>query len=267
MHDAPLIDTHAHLMDPRLADDLTDVLARAAAAGVEDIICVGYDLESSRDAVALAERYEHLHATVGVHPNYAGQAGPADFAAIATLARHPRVVGIGETGLDNYRQHTPPAVQRDWLRRHLELAAELGLPLVIHCREANQDAADALTAWAATLGARARPPGVLHCYNGDAELGRRCLEVGFLLSFAGPLTFTRTTTLVEAARRAPDDRLVIETDSPYLAPAPRRGQRNEPALVRLTFERLADIRNASPRELADQTTRNARHLFGLAPRA
>ncbi len=263
---ALLVDTHAHIQDEQFAQDLDAVLARAAEAGVGDIVCVGYDLASSHAAVAIAERYEQVVATVGVHPNSAAQAERGDFAAIERLARHPRVVGIGETGLDNYRTFTEPRVQREWLALHLALAAELGLPVVVHCRDAEAETAEALTSWAATLARRARPPGVLHCYAWDEQLGNRCLEVGFLVSFAGPLTFKREGHLVEAARRTPSERIVVETDAPYLAPVPRRGRRNEPALVRLTFERLAEIRGADPTEFANQIAQNAQRLFGLRPR-
>jgi TatD DNase family protein len=250
-------------MDPGLAADLDGVLARARQAGVETLVCVGYDLASSRAAVALSERFPQVVATVGVHPNYAGQAAEGDFAEVADLASHPRVVGIGETGLDFFRQFTPPSVQRAWLDRHLDLGMARGLPVVVHCRDAADEVGDALVAWAARLPPRERPPGVLHCYGGDERLGERCLEVGFLVSFAGPLTYKRDGPLVAAARRIPADRIVIETDAPYLAPAPRRGGRNEPALLRLTFERLAQIRAADPHALAAQTTRNAARLFGL----
>jgi TatD DNase family protein len=202
-------------------------------------------------------------ATVGIHPNSAAETPDDAFVEIARLARHPRVVGIGETGLDNYRKYTPPDVQRIWLQRHLLLAGETGLPVVIHCREAEEEAAEALTVWARQLPARDRPPGVLHCFAGNPTLADRCLEVGFLISFAGPLTFRRDGALVDAARRAPPDRVVVETDAPYLAPAPRRGHRNEPAWVRLTFDRLAEIRNADPRAFAEQTSANAARLFGL----
>jgi TatD DNase family protein len=258
-----LVDTHCHLMDPALAADLDGVLERAREAGVDTLVCVGYDLASSRAAVALAEQFPQVVATVGVHPNYAGQAAQDDFPAIADLASHPRVVGIGETGLDFFRQFTPPPVQRQWLGRHLELALGHGLPVVVHCRDAADEVGDALVAWGARLPPRERPPGVLHCYTGDERLGTRCLEVGFLVSFAGPLTFKRDGPLVAAARRIPSDQIVIETDAPYLAPAPRRGGRNEPALLRLTFERLTQIRAADPHALAVQTTRNAARLFGL----
>jgi TatD DNase family protein len=250
-------------MHQRFRGELDAVLDRAQQAGVGTIVCVGYDLASSRAAVALAERYQQIFATVGVHPNSCAEASEDDFAEIEHLARHPRVVGIGETGLDRYRNFSPPELQLEWLRRHLALAAVLGLPAIVHCRDAADTAAEELTAWARGLPSRDRPPGVLHCFSGDRLLGDRCLEVGFLVSFAGPLTYKRDGPLVAAARRIPADRIVIETDAPYLAPAPRRGGRNEPALLRLTFERLAQIRAADPHALAAQTTRNAARLFGL----
>jgi TatD DNase family protein len=251
-------------MDHQFADDLDAVLARARSEGVGTIVCVGFDLASSRAAVALAERHAEIFATVGVHPNSCAEASPSDFDEIELLSRHPRVVGIGETGLDNYRHFSPAEMQLAWLRRHLALAAERGLPVVVHCREAADAAADELAVWAKSLPPRARPPGVLHCFGGDSRLAERCLEAGFLVSFAGPLTFKRDGALIDAARRAPAERVVVETDCPYLAPAPKRGRRNEPAWVRFTFERLAEVRGEDPTAFAAQLARNAERLFGFS---
>ncbi|MBA2446768.1 MAG: TatD family hydrolase [Chloroflexi bacterium] len=253
-----LVDTHAHLMDSAFREDLAEVLERAAAADVGAIVCVGYDEDSSREAVHLAETYPQLVAAVGIHPNYAGQATAGAFDRLRQLATHARVVGIGETGLDNYRQHTPPRTQREWFERHLELGAELRLPVVVHNRQADEEVAEMLMHRASS---DAPVAGVLHCFSGDAAMLSAGLAAGFMVSFAGPLTFKNAGSLPELARRVPLDRLVVETDCPYLTPAPHRGQRNEPALVRWTAERLAQLRGMPFDQLARATTDNARRLF------
>jgi TatD DNase family protein len=258
-----LVDTHAHLMDPAFADDLAEVLRRAAEAGVGAMVCVGYDEESSVAAVRLADAHPQVVAAVGIHPNHSGDAAPGAFQRVRQLARHPRVVGIGETGLDNYRKHTDPATQREWFARHLDLAAELDRTVVVHSRQADDDVADALTSWAAATGGRAR--GVLHCFAGGLAMLAAGLAAGFSVSFAGPLTFKNAGTLPDLARRVPLDRLLVETDCPYLAPHPHRGRRNEPALLRLTATRLAELRDLPIAELERRTTENARRLFPGLP--
>jgi TatD DNase family protein len=252
-----LVDTHAHLMEKAFAIDLPVVLERAAAAGVVAIVCVGYDEKSSVAAVALAERYPQLVAAVGIHPNSAGAADLSAFQRIRELARHPRVVGIGETGLDNYRKRTPPAVQREWFRRHLDLAAELDLPVVVHNREADYEVGPMLLDWAK----ESRGRGVLHCFSGDDAMLAAGLEAGFTVSFAGPLTYKNAGDLQTRAQRVPLDRVVVETDCPYLPPHPHRGRRNEPALVQLTAARLADLHGVTGEEMERVTTENARRLF------
>ncbi|MBV9357215.1 MAG: TatD family hydrolase, partial [Chloroflexi bacterium] len=183
-----LVDTHAHLMDEAFAEDLPAALERAQAAGVAQLVCVGYDLATSRAAVELAMRYPNLRAAVGIHPNDASLASAADFDAVAELAHEPVVVGIGETGLDYYRKRTPPERQREALSWHLDLARELGLPVVIHNRDADADVVTQLEPYAARVSAGV--PGVLHCYSStDPAYLRRLLAAGFVVSFAGPLTF------------------------------------------------------------------------------
>ncbi len=254
-----LVDTHAHLMDPAFGGDLPAVLERAAAAGVLAMVCVGYDERSSVQAVALAERYPQLVAAVGIHPNSSGAAGPDAFAHIQRLARHPRVVGIGETGLDNYRKRTPPAVQREWFARHLDLAAELDLPVIVHNRDADAETGPMLLDWSRQTGGR----GVLHCFSGDDAMLDAGLEAGFVVSLAGPLTYKNAGSLPERARRVPLDRVVVETDCPYLPPHPHRGRRNEPAYVRLTATRLAELLERPIEEIERVTTENARRLFPI----
>jgi TatD DNase family protein len=256
-----LVDTHAHLMDKAFRNDLSDVLGRAAAAGVAAMVCVGYDEQSSVQAVALAEQYPHIVAAVGIHPNSASSASPRAFEHIRELARHPRVVGIGETGLDTYRKRTPPEMQREWFARHLDLAAELGLPVVVHNREADAEVGPMLKAWARETGGH----GVLHCFSGDDAMLDAGLQAGFTVSFAGPITYKNARDLPERVRRTPLDRIVVETDCPYLPPHPHRGQRNEPALVRLTASRVAELLDRPIEEIERATTENARRLFPILP--
>ena len=278
-----LVDTHAHLMDPAFADDLPGVLHRAAVAGVGAMICVGYDVASSVAAVRLAELHPQILAAVGIHPNHAGEAGPRAFDDVRRLAEHPRVVGIGETGLDRYRKNTPLDVQRESFARHLDLAAERGLPVIVHNRQADEDVAEMLSAWAAeqdagagtgeldpgraggeTLsdgpGRESRVRGVLHCFAGDAAMLRAGLRAGFMVSIAGPVTYKNARELPERVRETPLDRLVVETDCPYLPPTPHRGARNEPAYVRLTAARVAEIHGLSLAEMERATWANARRV-------
>jgi TatD DNase family protein len=244
-------------MDTAFASDLPAVLERAEGAGVVAMVCVGYDEKSSVAAVALAEQYPHLLAAVGMHPNASGAAAPGAFERIEALARHPRVVGIGETGLDNFRKRTPPAVQHEWFERHLDLAVRLNLPVIVHNRDADAEVGPILTRWARETGGR----GVLHCFSGDDAMLEAGLEAGFILSFAGPITYKNAGQLPARAQRAPLDRIVVETDCPYLPPHPHRGQRNEPAHVRLTAARLAELHGVTLDEVERATTENARRLF------
>jgi TatD DNase family protein len=225
------------------------------------MVCVGYDVASSEAAVALTEAYPQVVAAVGIHPNHAGEAGPEAFERVRDLADHPRVVGIGETGLDNYREHTPRDLQRTAFAWHLDLAAERGLPVIVHNRDADAEVAPMLTSWVRDTGAT----GVLHCFAGGDDMLEAGLAAGFMVSFAGPVTFKNAGALPERARRVPLDRLVVETDCPYLTPHPRRGQRNEPALVRLTAARLAELRGLPLAALEQAMTENARRLFPALP--
>ncbi|MBI3464470.1 MAG: TatD family hydrolase [Planctomycetes bacterium] len=255
------IDTHAHLDDEQLAPDLGAVITRAQEAGVVAIVAVGTTLETSRQAVQLAREHTLVRAAVGMHPNYLGQASPADWSAVAELAREPEVVAIGETGLGRFRTDSPFDLQVDYFERHLAVARERKLPIVIHCRDAEEDVLRCLTAAAGT----GRVSGVMHSFSGQAATAARCVELGLCISFAGQLTFKnrKFDALREVAKLVPLDRLLVETDSPYLAPEPHRGERNEPAHVRFTAERLAELRVMDPAALATATTANARRLFGL----
>jgi TatD DNase family protein len=257
-----LCDTHAHLQDPQFEADREAVLARAEQAGVCAVVCVGYDLDSSRRAVELAASYPALYAAVGIHPNSAGQATTADWDQVRQLAGRPKVVAIGETGLDSFRDATPAPIQECWFERHLALADERGLPVIVHNRDANERVRALLRGWL-QLRRRSSPPGVMHCFAGDEATLAECLSLGFRISFAGPVTFKNADRLRALAAEVPADRLVVETDSPYLSPHPYRGQRNEPSRVQLTAQRLAELRQTPYALLAEQTTRNAAELFGL----
>lgn len=250
-----LVDTHAHLMDAAFASDLDAVLERAAAAGVATLVCVGYDLDSSRAAVALAAARPNIFATVGVHPNYLAEAPPNWLAEVRQLARAPRVVGIGETGLDYYRTYTTPEQQQLGLQAHLRLADDLGLPVVIHCR-------DAASALMPLLADHSPSRGVLHCFSGDVAQMEAAVDAGYFVSLAGTVTFKSAGSLRAVAAAAPAERLLVETDCPYLSPVPHRGQRNEPANVRLTATCVAEARGVSLETIAQQTSANAADLFG-----
>ncbi len=235
--------------------------SRRRAAGVEAIVCVGTTLASSRAAVQLAETHAGIYAAVGIHPNSCVEASNGDWQAIAALAEHPRVVALGETGLDRHWDFAPLELQIEWLRRHLRLGRQTGLPVVIHCRDAAADLLPILQAETA-----AGPPALLvHAFSGDEATAVKCLELGMFLSFAGNATYAnkKFQSLRAAAAVVPADRILIETDCPYLTPEPLRGrQRNEPALVAHTAAYLAGLRGVSVAQFAAETTANARRLFG-----
>jgi TatD DNase family protein len=251
------IDTHLHLHLAQFDADREQVLARAAEARVARLVEVGYDLESSRAAIALAEAHPQIYAVVGIQPHYASTAGADWLAEIRGLAGHPKVVAIGEIGLDYYHDRAPHDAQERLFREQLALARELDLPVVIHSRDAQADTVRILRD-----AARGRA-GIMHSFSGDWAYAEACLEVGFHLSFSGPVTFAKATDLHEVARRAPLGRILTETDSPYLAPHPQRGRRNEPAYMPLIAERLAALRQIELSELAGAVWGNAARLFGL----
>ncbi|MGQ9823826.1 MAG: TatD family hydrolase [Desulfotomaculales bacterium] len=251
-----LVDTHAHLIDGRFDRDRQEVLERAKAAGVALIVNVGYDLESSRKSVALAGEFDCVYAAVGVHPHDAAQVPPGYLEELRRLAEGEKVVAVGETGLDYYRNLSPAEVQKKVFREHLALARELDLPVIIHDRDAHKDVLGILKE-----DGPGRAGGVLHCFSGDWEMARVCLEMGFFISIAGVVTYPKSSLLKEIAARVPVERLLVETDCPYLTPEPWRGRRNEPAYVRSVVECVANLRGMSAGELALITARNARSLF------
>jgi len=257
------IDTHAHLDDERLAGRLDEILERAAGAGVSRVIAVGTSLGSSEAVVGIARGRDRVRAAVGIHPHDSARA-PADWPArLTALARESEglVVAVGETGLDFHYMNSPREAQEELFRAHLELARRLGLPVVVHSREAEEPTMAILAEAASAGGGSVR--GVMHCFSGGAGMMRRAVELGLHVSFAGPVTFRNARALREVAREAPAGRLLVETDSPYLAPEPYRGQANEPARVVEVVKALAALRGVEPDVLAAETSANARRLFGL----
>lgn len=257
---APLFDTHAHLDDDQFAVDRPAVLARARDAGVEHIVAVATSAASSAATLALAAQHPALRATVGIHPNHVAQESPTAWDEVVALAAGPDVVGIGETGLDRHWNDTPFPLQEEYFARHLELGRRTGKPIVIHCREAE---ADMLRMLRAAFDQHGPIRGVMHSFVGDAAMALACRDMGLHLSFAGMLTYKNAAVLRATAAQQPADRLLVETDSPYLAPVPVRGKRNEPANVVHTAACLAALLGLSPEALAERTTANARALFGL----
>jgi TatD DNase family protein len=254
-----LIDTHAHLDELAFEPDVAEVLDRARAQGVAAVLTIGINADTSRRAVALAEKHPDVYAVVGIQPNYVGQMQTDDWDEIVGLSRHPRVVGIGETGLDRYWDYAPIGLQAEWFDRHIELSREVGKPFVVHCREAEADVVAQLRR-AAALGPLR---GAMHSFCGSRETLAACLDQGLSISFAGMVTYKKNDDLRAVAALVPNDRLLIETDSPYLAPVPHRGKRNEPAFVRETAQVIAKQRGVTVDELAELTTRNACALFRL----
>lgn len=254
-----MIDSHAHLTDGRFAEDVQAVLGRAREAGLTAIVTIGTSLEDSRAAVALSASDPLLYATVGIHPHAAGEASPGSMDALRTLAAEPRVVAIGESGLDYHYDNAPRAVQRRVFEEQLQLAADLDLPVVVHAREADDDVISILRA--APAGTR----GVLHCFSSGPDLLDTGLELGWYISFAGMISFARYGG-AELLRRVPLDRLLVETDSPYLSPAPERGKRNEPARVQLVARAAAELRGEAVDLVAEATARNAREFYRLQSR-
>jgi TatD DNase family protein len=253
-----LVDSHAHLDFPEFDPDREAVIARARAVGMVAILNVGADLESSRVSVALAEQYDFIYAAVGVHPHDARTLTPSGLEELHALARHPKVVAVGEIGLDYYRDLSPRPVQRQAFADQLALAAELGLPVVIHSRDALDDTLAILRGWAGN--------GVLHSYSGGPERLEEVLAMGFSVGISGPVTFPNAHRLRTVAATVPLDRLLIETDCPYLTPEPYRGRRNEPAYVWYVAGAVARARGMPAEEVARVAAENAARLFQLPVR-
>lgn len=244
-----MIDSHCHLDDAAFEAELDDVVARAQAAGVETMLTI--------DApVSLVERYECLYGSAGVHPHEAAKADQSTMPRLREITAHPKIIAIGEIGLDYHYDFAPREVQQRVFIEHLHAARELGLPIIIHTREAWDDTFRILDEhW--------RGRGIMHCFSGGPREAERCLAMGFYLAFGGVITFPKSLDVQEAARLAPNDRILLETDAPYLAPVPKRGKRNEPALMVHTAERLAELRGVLASDIDRQTSENFRTLFGL----
>ena len=253
-----LFDTHAHYDAEQFDADRDEVLGALPGAGIALAVNPGCDLPSSRAAVALAERYDFLYAAVGYHPENCAPYRPEDLEALRELAEHPKVVAIGEIGLDYYWEENPPReFQQQVFRDQLALAAELELPVIVHDQEAHADSL-------AMIREFPQVRGVFHCFSGSAEMAEELVKLGWMVSFTGVLTYKNARKAVEAARAVPLERVMIETDSPYMAPVPHRGKRNDSRYVRLICERLAEIKGVSFAECARVTRENGKRFFGIA---
>jgi len=253
-----LIDTHAHLDMPEFEADLPQVIQRATEAGVCTIMTVGIDPPSCRRALEITEAYPNIFAIIGVHPHNAAEIGHRDLDDLQDLAHHPKVKAWGEIGLDFYRNLSPRAIQQERFREQIRIAKKLKLPVVIHSRSATQETIACLQE------ERAREAGgVIHCFSGNAKTAKRYLDMGFVISIPGVITFTKAQELREVVKGLPSEGIIIETDAPFLAPVPHRGKRNEPAYVRFTAETIAQIRRQDIAEVAVFTTANARRVFNL----
>jgi len=255
-----LADTHTHLDFPQFDDDREQVIERALAAGVKAMINVGADLASSRAAVALAEAHPQIHAAVGVHPHDAKTLTDDVLKELEALASYPKVIAIGEIGLDFYRDLSPRDQQRRAFQQQLALASKTGKPVIIHDRQAHKEVMAILRRW---VEGGHQPRGVLHCFSGDLAMAQEAIELGFYISIAGPVTFQNARRLRELVHQLPLEKLLIETDCPYLTPDPYRGKRNEPAYVKFVAQEVARIKGLSLEEVARVTSDNARALFAL----
>lgn len=256
---APLIDTHAHLDSSQFAGDRAEVIRRARDNGIIAMVSVGCDLESSRANLQLSLEEPDIYASVGVHPHDAGQISRETLDELGRMAQaSPKVVAIGEIGLDFYRDRCPRDVQRQAFRRQIALARELQLPVIVHDRDAHEEVLQILREERA-----AEVGGILHCFSGNGEMARACIDLGFYLSFPGTITYPNNQAARDVLRATPVDHLLVETDCPYLAPQPRRGRRNEPAFVRMTAEAVAEIKQLTLEDISRVTNLNAFRLFGI----
>jgi TatD DNase family protein len=259
-----LIDSHAHIHLDTFDRDREQVFARARQGGVRAIINVGLDLESSRTSLEMAKNYDDVFSTVGFHPHEASKLKEDDLRALAELAKDDRVVAVGEIGLDFYRDLSSRKSQTEAFEKQLDLAIELGLPVVVHCRNADREVFKILSAWVkSTLSVGRLRRGVMHCFSGDVEMAQRYIEIGFYISLAGSVTYPSAGELVQVAREIPLDRLLLETDAPFLAPQAYRGKRNEPAYVALIAEKVAQARGVRRETVVVAAAKNTISLFKL----
>jgi len=256
-----LVDSHCHLDSPQFDADREAVIGRSMGSGVTRMVNPGVDVPSSRTAVSLAQQHESIYAAVGIHPHDAKTLDVDALEELKGLALSPKVVAIGEIGLDYYRNLSPRDVQRRAFEMQLEMAAELGLPVIVHDRDAHDDVLGILRDWHSAFDIRV---GVLHSFSGDVAMAEQVVALGFFIGVSGPVTYRNADRLRQVVRAVPLERLLIETDAPYLTPQPQRGQRNEPAFVRRVAQAVADVRGLTLEQVAVQTTANAGVLFGLA---
>ena len=262
-----LVDTHCHLDFHEFANERSGIMEHARSSGVQTVINPGVNILSSREAIKISEQFENLYVAVGVHPNEAKAWDNESLESLEQLVAHKKVVAIGEIGLDYYRDRTPRQVQIKALEKQLDLARKYNLPVIIHNREANQDILDILESWHASLVRLGSPlanqPGVLHSFSADQNTAERSILVNFYLGITGPVTFPNAKELRELISEIPLDNLLLETDSPFLAPQPKRGKRNEPAFLVFIAQKVAEVKNVSLDSVARITTTNARRLFKI----
>ncbi len=254
-----LFDTHCHLDEESLIVEIDQVIEQAQREGVEGILTIGTTLASSLKSIELAERFETVFAAVGLHPNYVTQANPGDWKEIVELTSHQKVVAVGETGLDKYWDFAPIEAQRDYFCRHLELSRRTGLPFIVHCRDAEPEVLEVLGKDVE----KGPLNGVMHSFCGSIDTLEKCLKWGMMISFSGMLTYKKNESLRELATRVPMERLLVETDAPYLSPLPFRGKRNEPAYVAQTLKALAAAHHITSEQMGEVTTKNARRWLAL----
>ncbi|KAA6470869.1 TatD family hydrolase [Bacillus swezeyi] len=254
-----LFDTHAHLNAEQFNDDLEDVIARAKEEKVEHIVVVGFDRPTITRAMELIEEYDFIYAAIGWHPVDAIDMTDEDLAWIKDLSSHEKVVAIGEMGLDYHWDKSPKDIQKDVFRKQIALAKEVNLPIVIHNRDATEDVVAILREEGAE-----EVGGIMHCFTGSAEIAKDCINMNFYLSFGGAVTFKNAKKPKEVVKQIPNDRILIETDCPFLTPHPYRGKRNEPSYVKLVAEQIAELKGLTYEEVAVMTTENAKKLFGIS---
>lgn len=249
-------DTHTHLDDARFADDRAEVIQKVRDAGVTLAVNIGADMKSSETSVALAEQYDFIYASVGVHPEDVTHLTEADMDRLAELAQHKKVVAIGEIGLDYHYDDVPKELQKKWFLRQIQLAQKLELPYIVHDREAHGDVLEIIRESGYFRG-------VMHCYSGSAEMAQELLKLGFYISFAGPVTFKNGKKAQEVAKQIPIERILIETDSPYLTPEPYRGQRNDSSMVQFVARKIAELKGITAAEAARITMENGKRFFNI----
>lgn len=253
-----LIDSHVHLDDRRYDNDRDRIIKGLKSDGIELVLNIGADLQTSIASVSLAEKYDNVYAVVGVHPHSAKEVDDSTLEILKSFASRDKVVAIGEIGLDFHYDNSPRDVQRKWFRKQLELAKEVDLPVVIHSRDATQETFDIIKE-----AQDGKLRGVLHCYSDSVEIALEYIKLGFYISLGGPVTFNNAKVPKEVAKEVPLDKLLIETDSPYLTPTPNRGKRNEPAYVRFVAAEIAELREMSFDDLVNATNKNTKELFGI----